>query len=476
MIDDLKARFITSRLWIWLVVTGVLLAAVFFGLRTSRMPLFLSVAGIGAFVLLQQPVLGLLAEVAAALVARLEIGTGTEVALNPATLLVPALLAVWVLDMMRRGEVRFAPSRVNRPLLLFVLAGLLSLVIGLGTWDPAVPRSGNFTLVQLAQWAIFAFAAIAFWLTSNLVQDEASLRRLTFFFLALAGGLAILLVMPGSSALVGRVATGAVNCAPFWMLLAALAGGQLLFNQELATGWRLFLLVTWGTVLAFAFFLKRDVVSQMVGVTAVGGVLAWLRWPRLRWPVILLLAALAASGVLSSTVYEFAGGADEWAHSGLSRLDLISRVIQVTMRNPITGLGPAAYRPYAGMEPLSHRRAYWVNPRINSHNNYVDLFAHGGLLGLGLFFWFAIEVAGLGLRLRARFAEGFAAGYVNGMLAAGAGALALMMFADWILPFVYNVSFGGFQAAIPVWLFLGGLVALEQIAQSEDRTESAVEQ
>jgi hypothetical protein len=29
---------------------------------------------------------------------------------------------------------------------------------------------------------------------------------------------------------------------------------------------------------------------------------------------------------------------------------------------------------------------------------------------------------------------------------------------------VYNIGFPGFQAAIPVWLFLGGLVALEQMA------------
>jgi hypothetical protein len=200
---------------------------------------------------------------------------------------------------------------------------------------------------------------------------------------------------------------------------------------------------------------------------AVTGVLAWLRWPRLRWPVILLLAVLGVSGGLFSTVYEFAGGSGEWEESGGSRLVLIGRVIEVTMRNPITGLGPAAYRPYANVKPLLYGGAYWVAPLINSHNNYVDLFAHVGLLGLALFFWFAVELARLGLRLRAHFTEGFAAGYVNGMLAAGAGALTLMLLADWILPFVYNIGFPGFQASVLVWLFLGGLVALEQMASQE---------
>jgi hypothetical protein len=53
------------------------------------------------------------------------------------------------------------------------------------------------------------------------------------------------------------------------------------------------------------------------------------------------------------------------------------------------------------------------------------------------------------------------AAYVNGMLAAGAGALVLMLFADWILPFVYNIQFVGFQASVLVWLFLGGLLVLD---------------
>jgi len=444
------------------ICAGVLILAVLFGYKASSRWLFLLVVGMGTVVLLQRPLLGLLALVSAALVVRKEFGTGTAVAVNPATLLLPALLALWLLDMVRQRELRLAPSQTNKPLLLFLLAGLLSLLIGDALWDPAVPRSGNFTLVQLAQWTIFAFSAGAFWLTGNLVRDEIWLRRLTFFFLALAGGLAILFVLPQASVLMNRMTTHALIRAPFWLLLAALAGGQLLFNRELSAGWRSFLVATLGAVLVYAFHLQREAASNWVSVVAVAGMLAWLRWPRLRWPVVALFLVLASSGLLSSAVYDFAGGDAEWEESGGSRLALIKRVVEVTMRNPVTGLGPAAYRPYARMKPLPYQRALWLEPKISSHNNYVDLFSHVGLLGLGLFFWFAAEVVRLGLRLRARFTEGFAAGYVNAMLAAWAGALVLMLFADWILPFVYNIGFPGFQASVLVWLFLGGLVALEQ--------------
>ncbi len=124
----------------------------------------------------------------------------------------------------------------------------------------------------------------------------------------------------------------------------------------------------------------------------------------------------------------------------------------------------AAYRPMAlSNSPVCN--ALWWEPRISSHNNYVDLFAHFGIVGLAIFIWFAIEVARLGLKLHARFTSGFAAGYVNAMLAAGASSLVIMLLADWILPFVYNIGFGGFQASVLMWLFMGGLVTLDNAGE-----------
>ena len=93
----------------------------------------------------------------------------------------------------------------------------------------------------------------------------------------------------------------------------------------------------------------------------------------------------------------------------------------------------------------------------------MDLFAHGGLLGLGLFLWFAYELGRLGWRLGTRYRVGFLGGYVNSMVALGAGSLILMLLADWILPFIYNIGLPGFQASVLVWLFLGGLVAVENL-------------
>jgi O-antigen ligase len=201
----------------------------------------------------------------------------------------------------------------------------------------------------------------------------------------------------------------------------------------------------------------------------------------LRWVALVLVLVLVITGLVLPALYDFAGGEDEWQTSGQSRLVLIERVLSVSMRNPVTGLGPTAYRSYAGMTPLAYQRAYWLQPQINSHNNYLDIFAQFGLVGLVIFTWMIAELGRLGINLLGKFGDGFEAGYVRGMLAAGGGALAIMILADWILPFVYNIGFPGFQASVLLWLFLGGLVALgdsahlEHVIPSDDQDASDLE-
>ncbi|HOU11929.1 MAG TPA: O-antigen ligase family protein [Anaerolineae bacterium] len=448
------------RLWRTALVVGVLLAAAYLGRRPSMRWLMLFAAGAGGLLLLRAPILGLYGILGAALMARIVIATGTEVELNVATLLIPAVFLLWLVDRAGRRELHWANSRVDRPLLLFLLAGLIALLAGNVLWDPAVPKSGNFWLVQLAQWGIFAFAALAFWLVANMAQDAARLEHLTWTFLFLGGGLAILRVAPGIGPVVQRMATIAVDRAPFWVLLTALAGGQLLFNDNLTRGRRLFLFLVAGAIFIYAFIVLRENVSNWVGVAAVAGTLVWMRFVKLRGAIITVVVLLILTGILFPSLYEFAGGDDEWTESGGSRLALIERVIQVTMRNPITGLGPASYRPYTSMEPLRYGNALWIVPKVNSHNNYVDIFAHTGLLGFGLFLWFMSEIGWLGWQRSTQHRSGFAGGYANGMFAAWAGSMVIMMFADWMLPFVYNIGFPGFQASLLVWLFFGGLVCV----------------
>lgn len=469
MMAVLRGRnlFTDRNVVVFMVAAAVVGFAAFFGSHPSVIWLALLCAGLTVAALLRQPLLGLVAAIVTALFVPFALGTGREVSLNLSTVVVPGTFGLWVLIMVRQRNLHLPRSGTTTPLLLFLLASLLSLVVGNAFWDPAIPRPGNLVLVQLGQWGIFAFSALAFWLMASMVRDETWLRRLTFLFLVLGGILAAVRVLPDTASFRAMFATYAVDRAPFWLLLAALGGGQLLFNPSLSRRWRWFLWAVMGLVMAFAFVVERTTLSNLAGVLPALGVLAWLRWPRWRWGFVAI--GLLAVTIFAPTIFEFAGGDDEWDESGGSRLTLIQRVVDVTMRNPVTGLGPASYRAYARMQPLAYGRAFYLEPHVNSHNNYVDLFAHTGLLGLAIFAWFSAEVFRLGLQMRQRFSAGFAGGYANAMLALWVGALVLMLFADWILPHVYNIGFPGFQASVLVWLFLGGLVALEHMPLSDER-------
>ncbi|CAG0937509.1 hypothetical protein TFLX_06443 [Thermoflexales bacterium] len=460
--DD-KLRLLISAL----IISGVLVLALVLGRRSSLIILAAQFALVGALVLLRWPRLGFLLLIPSALVVRLEIGTGTEVSLNPAALLVPALLGIWLLNSLMQHKLRLVPSRTNRPLFLFLLASLISIPISQVIWDPSVPRSDRFVVVQLAQWALFAFSAGIFWLIGNRITQPVWLKRITIFYLIVAEAMALVRITPGNEYIAYNTLSFAVERAPFWLLLTAVAAGQLLFNQRLSGRWRLCLVIILATTVYYALGIQQERSSNWVGVFTALGVLAWLRFPRLRWLSFAALIATLASGVLFSVIYDFAGGDEKWTESGASRGVLIQRVLELSMRNPITGIGPAAYRPYGFTRPLFYEGAYWIEPRINSHNNYVDLFSQVGILGLGLFLWFMAELAWLGWRLRKVFKNGFEGGYVNGMLAAWAGIMVIMALADWFLPFVYNIGFSGFQASVLIWMFLGGLLTLEQLARAQ---------
>lgn len=450
------------------VTVAVLLAAAYLGRSASWIWLILPLSAIIGVILLNHPQWGLALLVVAALMVPIGFGTGTEVQLNLAALLVPVLVLVWVVLFLRRRVPVPATSRAIPPLLLFVGANLLSLVIGNAIWDPAVPRSDHFLLVQLAQVALYAFSAAAFWLSGNLLADEVWLRRVMVTFMIIGGTVALVRAVPGGYVIVGNPVTIATIFPTFWLLLAALAGGQILFNDRLAPQWRGALLLVLGAVLYYAFVLDRSTVATWVTVAAVLAVLVWLRWPRLRWFLLVVALLLVVTGILFPAVYVFAGGDAEWQLSGGSRLALIQRVLELAMRNPITGLGPAAYRAYGLVQSLAYEHVYWTSVRLSSHNNYVDVFAQDGAVGLLLFVWFMSELGLLGWRMTKYYKTGFAAGYACSMFATWAGVLVVMMFADWFLPFVYNVGFHGFQASVPVWMFMGGLVALEQVARQDD--------
>jgi O-antigen ligase len=166
-----------------------------------------------------------------------------------------------------------------------------------------------------------------------------------------------------------------------------------------------------------------------------------------------LSAGYLVSQVAASDTYSISTRADAWMI-----------MVQIIKASPLWGLGFANYYWYTPLFPI---RGYAVS--FNSHNNYLDIVAQTGLVGLFCFLLFFGYMGWLAWRLRYQVSSGFARAYVYGTLGGLAAMSVTAMLGDWVLPFFYNVGLSGFRSSVLGWLFLGGLVSLQSMAAAATR-------
>jgi O-antigen ligase len=205
-------------------------------------------------------------------------------------------------------------------------------------------------------------------------------------------------------------------------------------------------LVTLYVQLFMKFADKSGWVPTLICIAAVTGFRSWRSGLALV-PVVALSAWYLAPSVIGTDAYSVSTRFEAWS--------ILAQIIKIS---PILGLGFANYYWYTPLYPI---QGYAVS--FNSHNNYVDIVAQTGLIGLACFVWFLWEMGRLGWGLRKRVPAGFARAYVYGALGVLVGMAVAMMLGDWVLPFFYNVGLLGFRSSMLGWLFLGGLVSLEQM-------------
>jgi O-antigen ligase len=181
--------------------------------------------------------------------------------------------------------------------------------------------------------------------------------------------------------------------------------------------------------------------------------------PRLVPLAVLASGALALAG--APKVYELTMGGDN-EYSLMTRVEAWRIMGEIVSINPLLGLGFANYSWYTPLFPIL---GYAV--QFNSHNNFVDILAQTGVIGLLCFLWFAGAVGWIAWRLRTRVPDGFQRAYVIGALGGLAGTMAAAMLGDWVLPYVYNIGFAGFRYSVLAWVFLGGLLVIEQNNRAE---------
>ena len=448
------------------VAVVVLVCAALAGYKASPR-LLAAILGVAALALmLRRPAWGLAILAAAAMTVPFDVQASTVVRVNIAVFMVPLLFAIWVLDMVRRRALYLAPSAINAPSIAFVLAATLSWVLGNAYWDPLVPRPHNIVLVQLGQWSIYAFSMIALWLAANLLTNSRALKLTTYTYLAVGGMLAILYAIPASEPLAAKITAVGAAYSPYWVWVTALAGGQLLFNRRLSLPGKLFCLFTTVALWGLAVFRLNFWLSGLLPMAVVAAVLIGLRFRRKGLWILLAVGLLLWANF--TPIYNFLGGDSELQSSGGGRLEHQKLVLDLALRRPWFGLGMAAYRHYSWTIPDQIAAALYRGAPISSHNNYLDIFANMGAVGLAVFAWLLAAIGRLAWRVRRHvaLAGGFDSAYANAVLAGLAGTLVSGLLGEWFLPFVYNVGFAGFRSSVMIWIFCGGMVALDTMSRA----------
>jgi len=435
------------------VVIGVLLlsaAVAYFGTADELIMLVgLVVAALGAVVLLKVPELGLLA-----LIGSMLVSYDGPSHFNVTMLLVVALFGLWLVDVVfNQKPFGFTDSPTYLPLIVLTIISLLAFAVG---QLPLIPFGTPAPMgAQLGGMSMFILSAMVFFLVSRQIRDVRWLRWMVWLFVGIGAVYTVSRFVPPVERFTDRFFSGYALGAMFWTWLVALSLGQAMFNGKLSPVVRAALGGLAVVVIYHNIVIGRDWKSGWLPLLAVVGTFLVLwSW---RWLIPMGLAGVVAAGPAMQDLI----ASDSYSYS--TRLDAWRIVWEIVKVNPIFGLGPSNYRWYT---PLFRIRGYAV--QFNSHNQYVDVIAQIGLIGLAAYLWFFGAVAALGWKLRHTVPDGFERAYVFSVLAGLAGTLLAGMLGDWVIPFFYNITLGGFRASMLPWLFMGGLVVLQQLSAARE--------
>jgi hypothetical protein len=437
------------RLIRFAVLVGVLLSSVLLAilLDQKQLPLLLLLAAgiVGALILIKWPGIGIILIILGGMLVP-DVGPKN---INLPIVLVSALFGLWIMDMVvRQKKVRIVASRTLFPLVVFLIISLFAFGFGQFSWFRFTQNAPIDA--QVGGLAVFVLSIFAFILVANQVKDLRWLKAITWSFIVAGSVFVIGRAVPGLFFISQKVFQPNSIGGVFWAWLPTLAFSQMLINRDLHPAWRILLGASVlaglyvGVVQSYGW--KSGWIPQLVGLFTIIAIYSW------RWGLVLgLIGAYPAWIVIAEAL-----ASDDYSYS--TRLEAWIILKEIVKVNPFLGLGFANYYWYTPLFPI---RGFAV--RFNSHNNYVDIIAQTGLVGLACFLWFLVDVAALGMRLLSRVPEGFPKAYVYGALGGLVATAAAAMLGDWLLSFVYNIGLSGIRTGILAWIFLGGLVVIENL-------------
>jgi O-antigen ligase len=377
------------------------------------------------------------------------ISTGTESPIVDSLVVTCALAGIWMTrPVLLKEKGGIHPSPVNAPVIGFIAITVLSLGWSIVFRDPNIYVWDRFVLVQIASTLVMIMLPVAMLLAGNQITHVKQIEWMA----ALTIGAGVLGFAVDRLSLPLPVNTGGL--VSMWITTISLS--LILFHRKLKWIYRILLLLLCGWWIYRGFVLNLHwVAGWLPGFVAIC-VLSYMRSWRMLLIVILVLLVLIGP---NQEYYLGTFIQQESEESLVTRQDAWKVNWEITKRHFLLGTGPAGYTVYY--------MSYFPSRAMATHNNFLDILAQTGIIGLGLLGWMFVVLLRIGIRLhrRLRRSGGIEESMANAALAGLAGAIVIMMFGDWMFPFAYTQTIAGYDYIVPSWLFLGSILALDRMTE-----------
>jgi O-antigen ligase len=429
------------------IILACLILAVVVGRMAMNDKLLLLAGGVVGVVVLVvlalKPDWGVLALLAITLFFRVGFSTGTNSPITLSLALTGALAAAWIVRMLVEDKrIRALPLPINAPMLAFVVVVILSFFWSNAVHDPLVDNWDEFLKPRLGALGTMILSPAAAWLVANHLRTTRHLKVVVGMFIVAAA--------IGLAGIYGHFSLSILNTRglfPLWAI--TLLAGQAMFNTSLSNRQRLAL-----GLMAFAWFSYQFGQGQTwksgwVPPLAAGFVLAGLRSRRL----IGVLAVVAAIFVLINLDYISSSLEAEDEESGVTRQAAWEVNFSITRDHLLLGTGPAGYAAYY--------MTYLPTSATATHNNYIDVIAQTGVIGLAMFGWMLVAAGRMAAGMMRRVPRnGFEYGLAASLLSGFVGLVVAMALGDWFLPFAYTQGIAGYDYTVWGWMMIGLIMNL----------------
>jgi O-antigen ligase len=381
-------------------------------------------------------------------------GRDSRIVISLAISLVLLVIWGWQLAFSSRTHVRIQPSPINKPLLLYVIINIIAYVWSLLIRDPLLVIWPSFPLVQIAALLVNISLPLMALLTANKIDHPKWLHAMLWVLVGL--GTVNVVSRLFNLPTLGLIYNGSLGV--FASCVAASASALLLFHTGLKPWHKLLLLALLAGSVLYYFIQTRLWLSGWLPMFVAIAVVTLIKSRRLF--LLLVLVGLIIGLDRLNDLYQsiVVANVDE---GGLERLEIWAVNIDHVLRHPLFGSGPGGYAVYY--------MTYNPTTARSTHNNYFDVLAQNGFVGLLAFLVMMATIIIIGIKT-IRQVKRQPGEWQDRNMAFAAASLAItfsslvaMMLGDWILPFAYNQTITGFDSAIFAWLMMGGMIALHRL-------------